>query len=340
MKILFVGNHNPHFIALPEYIEHAIVLLGHKLCIFDDRKCLIPETISTRLPFLRNWELRKINSNLLAKVKSFKPDICLINSLYRIKPEIIRQIKDQGIKTGFIITDFPWEPQKITAEAINYDFVFYGGTEVEEILETAKFKNSHWSPFACDEKVHKPVCLTEKEYQEYSSDIAFVGTVSAEIYPQRVELLEKISDLNLKVWGPGTNEILKTSPLKKNIHGQHVRPAEWLKIYAATKIGLCIHFKDPKRQKPCYQASPRVFELLACKCFVLVDEQADVRKIFKDGKHLVVFKDLNDLRNKIDYYLVHDQERKEIAESGFQEVISKHTYVHRLKEIFSIMQGK
>jgi len=47
-----------------------------------------------------------------------------------------------------------------------------------------------------------------------------------------------------------------------------------------------------------------------------------------------------DLFRLIDYYLKNDKEREEIAENGYQLTIAKHTYVHRLKEMVSIIRDR
>jgi len=40
-----------------------------------------------------------------------------------------------------------------------------------------------------------------------------------------------------------------------------------------------------------------------------------------------------DLLNKISYYTVHEEERKKIAQKGYEKVIKLHTLQHRLDKI-------
>ena len=40
-----------------------------------------------------------------------------------------------------------------------------------------------------------------------------------------------------------------------------------------------------------------------------------------------------DLLKKIDYYLVHDKEREEIAKNGHDQIAARHTYRHRVREL-------
>jgi len=103
-------------------------------------------------------------------------------------------------------------------------------------------------------------------------------------------------------------------------------------------MAVVIHYQDGRT--PCYQASPKVYEILACRCFLLADNQPDVRVLFKDGGHLAVFKDTADLKGKIKYYLENHQERKRISAQGYAEVVEKHTYARRVKEMLGIIRAR
>jgi len=94
---------------------------------------------------------------------------------------------------------------------------------------------------------------------------------------------------------------------------------------------------DPKKKFPVYQASPRVFEALACGAFVLTDTQQDVLSLFKDGEHLAVFADASDLRQKVSYFLARPEERNRIAAGGRREVLNKHTYTRRLETLLRVV---
>ncbi len=111
-----------------------------------------------------------------------------------------------------------------------------------------------------------------------------------------------------------------------------------MRIYSSAKMAVVIHYQDGRT--PCYQASPKVYEMLACRCFLLSDSQPDVLSLFKDGEHLAVFRDIAELREKIRYYLENVKEREKIASEGCIEVARKHTYAHRIKEMLSIVTAR
>tara|TARA_Y100000593_G_C4302516_1_gene334121 strand:+ start:235 stop:1974 length:1740 start_codon:yes stop_codon:yes gene_type:complete len=72
----------------------------------------------------------------------------------------------------------------------------------------------------------------------------------------------------------------------------------------------------------CTSAGPsdRVFKVLAAGGFLLTDEWTDRVDYFEDGKDLVVFSDIDDLNNKIEYYLQNPDEREKISAHGFKTV--------------------
>ena len=186
---------------------------------------------------------------------------------------------------------------------------------------------------ACDPYYHHPVECTSADREKFGSAIVFVGSY----YPDRAVLFEKLANLDLAIWGPGWDSLPPSSPLRRKIRGRHTIPDEWLKIYSASKIVLATHYQDPQKRFPVYQASPRIFEALACGAFVICDNQRDVFSLFKDRKHLVCFYNEADLIEKIKYYLDHLEERNVISAQGRQEAIAKHTYVHRIRKLLSII---
>ena len=184
---------------------------------------------------------------------------------------------------------------------------------------------------ACDSEHHRPVRLSNDQLEKYGSDIAFVGSN----YPNRAEVFEYLKGIDIALWGPGWDALHKNLWLSKHIKGGAQNLNEWRKIYSASKIILAPHYKDPDNKVDVHQISPRIFEAMACGAFVLTDEQRDGAFLFKDGEHLARYQNAQDLREKIEFYLENPKHRKEIADRGRREVLSKHTYVNRIKTLLS-----
>jgi spore maturation protein CgeB len=86
--------------------------------------------------------------------------------------------------------------------------------------------------------------------------------------------------------------------------------------------------------------NPRTFELAACQAFQLVDYRSQLPELFEIGKEIVVFNDVNELRDKARYYLDHPDERKTIAQLAQKRVLSQHTYRHRMETMMKLVLEK
>jgi len=332
MKILFSSHYNPHFFTITEYIEVAIRQSVHDLIVFEDRRHIIPGRIRKCIPALDRLDLNVMNRELLTLVHATEPELAIVAGGHRIMPETVQHLKRQGVICILWTIDAPLYFKPIIDVAPSYDHIFCQGSEAVELLNNAGIKCAQWLPMACDSDYHHPVECTDEEKKTYGSDIVFVGSY----YPRRAALFEPLAGLDFcdfSIWGPGWDTLPAASPLRKHIRGLHTRPDEWLRIYSASKIVLSVHYQDPQGKIPVYQASPRVFEVLACKAFQLCDDQRDVYDLFQDGHDLVKFTDGKDLVAKVQYYLAHPDERKRIAEQGRETVLARHTYQDRIREL-------
>lgn len=80
--------------------------------------------------------------------------------------------------------------------------------------------------------------------------------------------------------------------------------------------------------------SLRVLDVMACGGFLLTNYQPEIDEFFKDGVDLVMFEDEEDMIEKIEYYLSHEDEREKIAENGFSKVLYGYTYRQAFEKIF------
>jgi spore maturation protein CgeB len=334
MRILLAGYHNPNFVNSIVFRERALISMGHELVSFDDAGFFLPGRVRDKFPWSHQWDLRRLNRNLINLVKHKRPDLCLVVGGHNILPETVSRIKSLGVPIGLWTTDAPVDFNNILESARFYDHLFCAGTEALDIFHEHGLRNTSWVPFGCEPSMHQCVPLSDEDKAGYSKDIVFVGSY----YLNRAKILESVADLDVGVWGPYWSKLAADSPLKQKAVSIKMNYDQWVKIFNASKVNIVIHFQDG--QTPCHQASPKVFESMACGCFVLSDRQKDVQALFKDKEHLVFFDDENDLRAKVLYYLNHPQERDRIALAGHAEVTGRHTYQERLKTILGILLKK
>lgn len=79
----------------------------------------------------------------------------------------------------------------------------------------------------------------------------------------------------------------------------------------------------------------RLWDIMASGGFVLSNFQTELSEYFEFGTHLDIYGSMDELLEKCDYYLTHENQRKEIALNGLEEIQRKHTYDIRLETLFS-----
>ena len=71
--------------------------------------------------------------------------------------------------------------------------------------------------------------------------------------------------------------------------------------------------------------------------FLLSNYQEDFLEYFEPGVDFDYYDSCQDLLNKIDYYLSHEEERQEIAKNGYEKIKKYHTYQNRFDAMLEIM---
>lgn len=89
--------------------------------------------------------------------------------------------------------------------------------------------------------------------------------------------------------------------------------------------------------KPIRSGIPlRIFDLLACEGFVLCNYQSDLLNEFLQGEELDIYSSIEELEEKIRYYLSHMDVCREIAHNWYEKVSKYHTYPLRLEQMFRL----
>jgi hypothetical protein len=77
----------------------------------------------------------------------------------------------------------------------------------------------------------------------------------------------------------------------------------------------------------------RLFETLACGPLVISDRMLAPPKGLVHGQSILFFESLQELTALVSYYLVHEEERQEIAHQGWRVAMGQHRSWHRLEEV-------
>jgi hypothetical protein len=229
-------------------------------------------------------------------------------------------IGDVKIKKAHIIIDlFPPHPggykggmhTKFKPFTIRnkYDvFLYRQGCQAGYLKEIGCYTPAYWFPFSVDVDVYKKIKLP-KIY-----DVLTSSNTRNDVYPNRIKVNKLVKNMNLR------------AITKKIIHQKYIKAINQTKIcIISTNV-----FNSPNM---------KFTEFTSCGSFVLSDRPADIKRLgFKNGEHIVIYKDLKDLEMKIRYYLKHENERESIAKNGMNFTRKNHNNILRVKQFTKIVE--
>jgi glycosyltransferase involved in cell wall biosynthesis len=265
-------------------------------------------------------EQKHPNSFFLKEIEKHKPDFVFFAKLLIPENgfELLRKIKEMGVKTVSWTFDlyigYAREYQLRTQAFWRADYVFTtdGGHQKE-------FGELGINHYVLRQGIYEPHAVIGKKRGEFMKDIVFVGTENRH-YPKRQQLMERLSREFDFLW------VGRYCP-------DTVRGLKLNDVYASAKIVIGDSVPSPNYW------SNRIYETLGRGGFLLFPETRGLEKEYEIGKHLVTFKNYDDLKRKIKYYLENDLERTKIQLAGFDFTRTNYTYEKRCQKIIEIVGG-
>lgn len=272
-----------------------------------------------RSVFKSNWK-EKI---LLAQIKNFKPDVVYSHNLSTLSPDTLVEIKKHcKLLVGQIACPLP--DSKYLKE---YDLIL---TSFPHFLEkfSAMGIQSEYFNLGFEEGILPKLKKTNEQY-----DVAFIGSFDSK-HGTTTELFEYASEkVSIDFWGPGVNRLSEDSPIRKNHHGEIYGTMMYNVLYNA-KIAINRHIDIAGN----HANNMRLYETTGVGTMLITDAKSNLATLFKPGVEVETYTSKEELVEKIEYYLKHDNEREKIAKAGHARTLADHTYKKRMAELVNILQ--
>jgi len=267
------------------------------------------------LPLAVNPERVARLQNTPDKQKKFGADISFVGSLYN---EAKHRLYDKfaGVSPyakGYL-------DAIIDAQKKVYGYYFLGELLDDSILEELQrvYPTDPNAP-----SVMKP--------RDIYADYVLARQVTALERQEILKLLgERIPNRNIKLF---TNNA-QTNIAGVKTCGQVDYNKEMPYVFANSRINLNITLKSIKTGIPL-----RVFDIMGSKGFLLTNYQEELLQYFEPGVDFVYYENYEDLLNKAEYYLTHEEERLTIAENGYRKVCEEHSIEMRIREMVESVRG-
>lgn len=264
---------------------------------------------------------------LVRAAEKFAPDMILL-TYGTLPPSVVGQLR--GACSARIAVWYPDHLVNLGRQyllASNLDAWFFKDPYMVRVFRDKLALNAFYLPEACNSRWHRRVELSAEDHRKYDCD---VGTVS-NMYYYRAKMLEIFLNYDMKIWGKSYPAWL-SSPLRAIYQDEYVTGEEKAKAFNAAKIVLnTMHYGEIEG------VNCRLFEAAGCGAFQIADWRPALADLFEPEKEIVTFRTRQELKAKVDYYLAHPKERREIADRAYARAHREHTYERRLEKMFEIL---
>lgn len=319
----------PGQIPLGEHCAQACEALGWEVTRFNSNKAsiwysalikplnkIVRAIIRRNVDFVANTPLHpevRREKELLGLVREIRPQVLLVIRGPGFRPEFIESLaQDYGVRTlGWWVKGPKWFDLMVE-EARHYQAYFC----IHQEGYSPEANGIEHLPAQA-----LPYVLEGKRTRDgYRHEISFVGSW----HPRRQSVMTQLADLPVSIYGPKWRRKNILNPRiffkvkRRGIWGDEVS-----QLYRNSKINLNIAVWDTSKQSG---NNLRIAEIPAAEGFLLSEYSPELSDYFVPGTEIETYRTVEELRQKITYYLQHEQERREIARRGWLRAKGLPTY--------------
>lgn len=254
--------------------------------------------------------IKEINQEIIAIVKDQHPDyVVWVSWQYDILPATFEAIRKEGaVVIGFFFDD-DWRFENYSKWWIPYlDYVVtHGHTSV------AKYEalGSRVIPAMLNTGASVEV---DWENLKEKYDVSFVGSK----FSDRAAWLTALQERNIPVAAFGAG------------WGGYVSFEDMLDTFTTSKINL--NFSGTYFQA--LHMKGRIFQVCLAGGFLLTEYAPEIENYFVIDKEIVCFQDIDELTDKLHYYINHEDERRAIAKAGWERARKEYSSSAITADIF------
>lgn len=335
LKILMLGSFNlaPFSGFLLDALQQSFQRLGHRVSTFDPLPLsLTPEDFQANArKVIPAWG--RCDTDLLMAVESTKPDLIL--SLLPVSHRALARVKS-SMQHGSSLFVAGWQGDMRRPESFSefrglFDCLFITNSgqcsDYAAVCGCPVFPSS----FGVVSTAHYVRSCTKKY------DVGFAGTVF--LNHTTDGSLPEAHKLNTppESWSEERNRLLKELSVRSDLSVKTVNNL-WDKtwdFYSECRIVIASG-SDAGRSVFGY-TSNRLFNIVGCGAFGLVQKFSGLDLLGVDGEHFVSYSSNEEAVRKIDYYLQHSEERERIASQGYRYFHFVHDWMNKARYMSDVV---
>lgn len=242
----------------------------------------------------------------------FKPDYLFL--MLKETLPLLRFMEDDlkrlGIKTIFWYCD-PDDPWEMDLSGVLDCMFLSNAGQLQDYKKALNIDRAYFMTQAIS-----PYVMYKMDVPEVF-DIAFLGAVSkVSLHSTRKIALQRLCDeFNVSMRNNIRNNVTEFYSESKMVFG-------------------CSNFNYD------LYTSNRFWVVLGCGAVYLTAKFPGIERLVRNKEHVLWYESFDEMMDIARYYLQHDDERKKIGQNAAKLAREKHTYAHRLQNIFDIVEGK
>jgi glycosyltransferase involved in cell wall biosynthesis len=310
LKILHVTNFNERhngrlFYNTGKRINNGLIRLNHSVLEFSDR-----DIVSYYRAINDIKGSKRLNNKLIDVISNYVPDIIILGHADLIQKNTLEFIKKNYPQIKIV----QWFLDRMDSQWIVNKKRFLDKMDIMDAsfcttdpqsLNFPKNKKIYYMPNPVDESFER---LKNYRYNNFNNDVFFAmshgvhrGVLKDGKFDDRENFINKL--------------LIKTPDVRFDLYGMHDKQPVWadnfINAISQSKIGL--NLSQGKAAK--YYSSDRFAQLIGNGLLVMIDEKTNFGNFFSKDE-IVLYKNINDLADKINKFSNNDKLRKKIAKKG------------------------
>jgi hypothetical protein len=293
-----------------------------------------PGKVGLRLA--RRHLVREFNHAVLSAAAHYSHDIFLAFKGTHLTVETLRAIRQSGASLYNYYPDTSafshgnWLPLALP----EYDCVFYTKPLwYADVTQRIPLKKGYFLPHGYDPILHRPFPLDNRDLSEYSCDVGLIATYMPHKEAILAGLIKLRPKLDLRIWGYRWTQNCRTDALRPCIQRFALLGERFSRAMSAIRINLGIMGGKVEGASSGDMTTSRTYVIPASGGFMLHERNDEVLGLYKEGIEIECFDSAGELAEKIDYYLAHPEERRQIALAGHLRCVPAYSYDSRMAEL-------
>jgi spore maturation protein CgeB len=261
-------------------------------------------------------------------------------------PIIAKACYQKGIPYLCWIYDAPFVPYDVESFCLDNVYSFIFDRSVWEDMKKMGAGNTFHVPLAVNVERLNQIESTSEDVARHSCDASFVGQsyrkernnearirlcgrqAIEDTICERMEMMKRVSEVCDFAWY--STEKAEELPLVKN-RGSVGYYSEMPKVFKLSKININVTLKSILSGIPL-----RILDILGAGGFLITNNQPELHDYFQMGVDLEIYHSMDELTDKVLYYLQHDTERKAIAARGREKCFKYFSFERQLTRMLQL----